>query len=94
MIAAAYLPPEVVTASEKLTLMKLADSADDDTRLAVPTQRRLVAWVGVSEKRVSTIITGLVAKGLVERVATAREGRAGVTGTPSGKTRYTPARPS
>ncbi|GAA1353479.1 hypothetical protein GCM10009612_14080 [Streptomyces beijiangensis] len=78
MIAAAYLPPEVVTASEKLTLMKLADSADDDTRLAVPTQRRLVAWVGVSEKRVSTIITGLVAKGLVERVATAREGRAGV----------------
>lgn len=78
MIAAAYLPPDAVTATEKLALMKLADSADDDTRLSVPTQRRLVAWVGVSEKRVSTVITSLVAKGLVERVVIAREGRAAV----------------
>ncbi|MFJ7422711.1 helix-turn-helix domain-containing protein [Streptomyces uncialis] len=78
MIVAAYLPPEVVTVTEKLALMKLADSADDDTRLSVPTQRRLVAWVGVGEKRVSTVITSLVAKGLVERVATAREGRSAV----------------
>ncbi|MFJ4412958.1 helix-turn-helix domain-containing protein [Streptomyces sp. NPDC088925] len=78
MIAAAYLPPEDVTATEKLALMKLADSADDDSRLSVPTQRRLVAWVGVSEKRVSTVITSLVKKGLVERVTLAREGRAAV----------------
>ncbi|MEU2593065.1 helix-turn-helix domain-containing protein [Streptomyces albidoflavus] len=78
MIAAAYLPSDVVGATEKLTLMKLADSADDDTRLSVPTHRRLVAWVGVSVKRVSTLITQLVAKGLVERVLDAREGRAAV----------------
>lgn len=78
MVAAAYLPPDVVNATEKLALMKLCDSADEDSRLAVPTQRRLVAWVGLSEKRTSTVITRLVAKGLVERVSLAREGRAAV----------------
>ncbi|GAA3371158.1 hypothetical protein GCM10020367_20690 [Streptomyces sannanensis] len=76
MIAAAYLPPEVVNPTEKLALMKLADSADEDTRLSTPTQRRLVAWVGVGEKRVSTVLTHLVAKGLIERVNAARDGRA------------------
>ncbi len=79
MVAAAYLPAELVkNPAEKLALMKLADSADDDTRLSTPTMRRMVAWVGVGEKRCSTLITNLVAKGLVERVGEAREGRAQV----------------
>ncbi|MFC1415412.1 helix-turn-helix domain-containing protein [Streptacidiphilus cavernicola] len=78
LIVASYLPEELVNARQKLVLQKIADSADDDTRLAVPTQRRLVAWAGVGPKRVSTLITELVGKGLVERVSEARDGHAAV----------------
>ena len=78
LIVASYLPEELVNARQKLVLQKICDSADDDTRLAVPTQRRLVAWAGVGPKRVSTLITELVGKGLVERVSEARDGHAAV----------------
>lgn len=78
MIAAAYLPPEVLTQSQKLALMKIADSADDETRLARPGLTRLAAWVGVTDKRAITIVTELIAKGLVERVETGKSGRAAV----------------
>lgn len=78
MIAASYLPPEVVTQGQKLALMKIADSADDETRLARPGLTRLAAWVGVTDKRAITIVTELIAKGLVERVETGKVGRAAV----------------
>ncbi|MFI9149456.1 helix-turn-helix domain-containing protein [Streptomyces sp. NPDC053367] len=78
MIAAAYLPPEEITQSQKLALMKIADSADDETRLARPGLTRLAAWVGVTDKRVITIVTELVALGFVERVETGKAGRAAV----------------
>ncbi|MFM9596240.1 helix-turn-helix domain-containing protein [Streptomyces scabiei] len=78
MIAAAYLPPDVLTQSQKLALMKIADSADDETRLARPGLTRLAAWVGVTDKRAITIVTELIAKGLVERVETGKAGRAAV----------------
>ncbi|WJV48923.1 helix-turn-helix domain-containing protein [Streptomyces flavofungini] len=78
MIAAAYLPPDVLSQSQKLALMKIADSADDETRLARPGLTRLAAWVGVTDKRAITIVTELVAKGLVERVETGKAGRAAV----------------
>ncbi|MFJ9907931.1 helix-turn-helix domain-containing protein [Streptomyces sp. NPDC101152] len=78
MIAAAYLPPEKLTQSQKLALMKIADSADDETRLARPGITRLAAWVGVTDKRAITIVTELIAKGLVERVETGKAGRAAV----------------
>ncbi|MFI5800940.1 helix-turn-helix domain-containing protein [Streptomyces sp. NPDC051677] len=78
MIAAAYLPPDVLSQSQKLALMKIADSADDETRLARPGLTRLAAWVGVTDKRAITIVTELIAKGLVERVETGKVGRAAV----------------
>ncbi|MFD5425366.1 helix-turn-helix domain-containing protein, partial [Streptomyces sp. NPDC127084] len=78
MIAAAYLPPDVLSTSQKLALMKIADSADDETRLSRPGLTRLAAWVGVTDKRAVTIVTELIAKGLVERVQTGKAGRAAV----------------
>jgi hypothetical protein len=76
MVAAAYLPADVVNQSQKLALMKMCDSADDETRRSRPGLARLAAWVGVSDKRAVTIVTELVAKGLVERIETGRAGRA------------------
>ncbi|MFE7760607.1 helix-turn-helix domain-containing protein [Streptomyces sp. NPDC057438] len=78
MIAAAYLPPDVLSQSQKLALMKIADSADDETRLARPGLTRLAAWVGVTDKRAITIVTELIAKGLVERMEVGKAGRAAV----------------
>lgn len=78
MIAAAYLPPDVLSQSQKLALMKIADSADDETRLARPGLTRLAAWVGVTDKRAITIVTELIAKGLVERVEIGKASRAAV----------------
>ncbi|MFD7769876.1 hypothetical protein [Streptomyces sp. NPDC059787] len=78
MVVAAYLPEDVVTQGQKLALMKICDSADDETRLSKPGLRRLRAWVGVTEKRCMTIVTELVAKGLVERVETGKAGRRAV----------------
>ncbi|WP_157968481.1 helix-turn-helix domain-containing protein [Streptomyces geranii] len=78
MIAAAYLPPDVLSQSQKLALMKIADSADDETRLARPGLTRLAAWVGVTDKRAITIVTELIAKGLVERVEVGKAGRSAV----------------
>ncbi|MGW3246598.1 hypothetical protein [Streptomyces sp. NPDC001070] len=75
MVAAAYLPKDVVTQGQKLALMKICDSADDETRLSRPGMRRLRAWVGVGEKRCTTIVTELVALGLIERVETGKLGR-------------------
>ena len=79
MLVAAYLPPEVISnPAEKLALMKLGDSADDETRLARPGVRRLAAWAGVGKKRAITLVTELVKKGLVERVEIGKPGRAAV----------------
>ncbi|REE61463.1 hypothetical protein BX257_4042 [Streptomyces sp. 3212.3] len=78
MVIAAYLPGDVVNQGQKLALMKICDSADDETRLSKPGLRRLRAWVGVSEKRTMTIVTELVAKGLVERVEVGKAGRRAV----------------
>lgn len=75
MVLAAYLPDDVVSQGQKLALMKICDSADDETRLSKPGMRRLRAWVGVGEKRCSTIVTELVAKGLIERVEVGKLGR-------------------
>ena len=78
MLIAAYLPKEVVTQPQKLALMKIADSADDESRIARPGMLRLARWVGVGKKRSITIVTQLVEKGLVERVEVGRPGRAAV----------------
>ncbi|MEW1700375.1 hypothetical protein [Streptomyces sp. NPDC091278] len=78
MVVAAYLPPDLVTQGQKLALMKICDSADDESRRSRPGMRRLRAWVGVTEKRCTTIVTELVALGLVERIEVARQGRAAV----------------
>ncbi|WP_406349608.1 hypothetical protein OHB10_32285 [Streptomyces sp. NBC_01597] len=74
MVVAAYLPKEVINTTQKLVLMKIADSADDQTRLARPGLERMMAWAGVGEKRVITIVTELVGLGLVERVTIGRVG--------------------
>ncbi|TWE16951.1 hypothetical protein FB465_1946 [Kitasatospora atroaurantiaca] len=55
--------------------MKLADSADDQTRIAAPGLVRLMAWSGVGEKTVVSVITELVGLGLVERVKIGRAGQ-------------------
>ncbi|MFG3140973.1 hypothetical protein ACGFZA_32805 [Streptomyces sp. NPDC048211] len=78
MLVAAYLPADVVTQSQKLALMKIGDSADDETRLSKPGMKRVRAWVGVGEKRCTTIVTELVAKGLIERVEVGMLGRRAV----------------
>ncbi|WP_177235256.1 hypothetical protein [Streptomyces sp. MUSC 14] len=78
MLAAAYLPADVVTQGQKLVLMKICDSVEDGSQTARPGLARLATWAGVSDKRAVTIVTELVAKGLVERVKTGRGGRAAV----------------
>ncbi|MFD7499542.1 helix-turn-helix domain-containing protein [Streptomyces sp. NPDC059850] len=75
MVVAAYLPKEVINTTQKLVLMKIADSADDQTRLARPGLERMMAWAGVGEKQVVTVVTQLVGLGLVERVTIGRVGR-------------------
>lgn len=75
MVVAAYLPEDVVTQGQKLALMKICDSADDESRLSRPGMKRLRAWVGVGEKRATTIVTELVGKGLIERVEVGKAGR-------------------
>ncbi|GHJ28594.1 hypothetical protein TPA0910_30270 [Streptomyces hygroscopicus subsp. sporocinereus] len=75
MVVAAYLPKEVINTTQKLVLMKIADSADDQTRLARPGLERMMAWAGVGEKQVITVVTQLVGLGLVERVSLGRVGR-------------------
>lgn len=75
MVVAAYLPKEVINRTQKLILMKIADSADDQTRLARPGLERMMAWGGVGEKQVITVVTELVGLGLVERVELGRPGR-------------------
>ncbi|MFE7276861.1 helix-turn-helix domain-containing protein [Streptomyces sp. NPDC057623] len=75
MVVAAYLPKEVINQTQKLVLMKIADSADDQTRLARPGLERMMAWAGVGEKRVIVVVTELVGLGLVERVEVGRVGR-------------------
>ncbi|MEU7640963.1 helix-turn-helix domain-containing protein [Streptomyces sp. NPDC039016] len=75
MLAAAYLPKEVINKTQKMALMKIADSADDQTLLARPGLERMMAWTGVGEKQVITVITELVGLGLVERVEVGRVGR-------------------
>ncbi len=76
MIVAAYLPEDVVNATQKLALMKICDSADDETKLSRPGMVRLRAWTGVGRTRATTIVTELVERGLVERVELGRPGRA------------------
>lgn len=75
MVAAAYLPKEEINKTQKLVLMKIADSADDQTRLARPGLERMVAWAGVGDKQVITVVTELVGLGLVERVQEGQVGR-------------------
>ncbi|MFE0190741.1 helix-turn-helix domain-containing protein [Streptomyces sp. NPDC058989] len=75
MLAAAYLPKEVINKTQKMVLMKIADSADDQTLLARPGLERMMAWAGVGEKQVITIVTELVGLGFVERVEVGRVGR-------------------
>lgn len=72
MLVAAYLPKELVNTTQKLVLMKICDSADDQTRLGRPGLERMMAWSGVGEKRVATVVTELVALGLVQRVEVGR----------------------
>ncbi|MFF2650423.1 helix-turn-helix domain-containing protein [Streptomyces sp. NPDC058045] len=74
MVVAAYLPREVINQTQKAVLMKIADSADDQTRLARPGLERMMAWAGVGEKTVVTVVTQLVGLGLVERVTVGRVG--------------------
>ncbi|MFE7117510.1 hypothetical protein ACFU99_19055 [Streptomyces sp. NPDC057654] len=75
LVAAAYLPKEVINKAQKFVLMKIADSADDQTRLARPGLERMMAWAGVGEKQAITVVTQLVGLGLVERVEVGRVGR-------------------
>ncbi|MGW7572366.1 hypothetical protein [Streptomyces sp. NPDC054765] len=75
MLAAAYLPKEVINTTQKMVLMKIADSADDQTLLARPGLERMMAWASVGEKQVITVVTELVGLGLVERVEVGRVGR-------------------
>ncbi|OKJ55954.1 helix-turn-helix domain-containing protein [Streptomyces sp. CB02115] len=74
MVVAAYLPKEVINQTQKAVLMKIADSADDQTRLARPGLERMMAWAGVGEKQVITVVTQLVGLGLVQRVTIGRVG--------------------
>ncbi|WP_369258871.1 helix-turn-helix domain-containing protein [Streptomyces sp. R35] len=75
MVVAAYLPKEVINKTQKLVLMKIADSADDQTRLARPGLDRMTAWAGVGKNQVITVVTELVGLGLVERTEIGRAGR-------------------
>ncbi|MGW3121340.1 helix-turn-helix domain-containing protein [Streptomyces sp. NPDC001107] len=75
LVVAAYLPKEVINKTQKLVLMKIADSADDQTRLARPGLDRMMAWAGVGDKQVITVVTELVGLGLVERTEVGRSGR-------------------
>ncbi|TQE30858.1 hypothetical protein Sipo8835_22970 [Streptomyces ipomoeae] len=75
MVVAAYLPKSVVNSTQKLVLMKICDSADEETRIARPGLERMMAWSGVNEKRVPAVVTELVELGLVQRITVGRAGR-------------------
>jgi hypothetical protein len=75
MWAAAHLPADIVNPHQKLALMKICDSADDENRTAEPAVAGVAAWAGVPDGRVLTIVAELVAKGLLERVEGGRTGR-------------------
>ncbi len=75
MVTAAYLPKEVVNQTQKAVLMKIADSADDQTRVGRPGLERMMAWAGVGEKQVIAVVTELVGLGLLERAEVGRVGR-------------------
>ncbi|MEV4557217.1 helix-turn-helix domain-containing protein [Kitasatospora sp. NPDC049285] len=76
LLVAGYLEEEVVGGkTNKLVLMKLADSADDQTRISHPGLTRLMAWAMVSDKTVVSTITDLIGRGLVERVKVGRAGQ-------------------
>ncbi|WP_406200009.1 hypothetical protein OH807_18380 [Kitasatospora sp. NBC_01560] len=78
-VVAGYLEKEVVGGStHKLVLQKLADSADDQTRLSAPGLTRLIEWSMVEKPTVLTIITDLIGRGLVERVTVGRSGQRAV----------------
>lgn len=75
-VVAGYLEEEVVGGkAHKLVLQKLADSADDQTRISAPGLTRLMAWAMVGEKTAVRIITDLIGRGLVERVKVGRAGQ-------------------
>lgn len=75
MLAAAYLPKEVVNTTQKMVLMKICDSADDQSLQGRPGLERMMVWANVREKRVATVVTELVRLGLVERVEASRTNR-------------------
>ncbi|UUU31941.1 helix-turn-helix domain-containing protein [Streptomyces sp. CA-210063] len=65
LFAAADLSPRQVTPLQKLALMKIADSADDQTRISTPTLQRIASWAGVSENQADEIVWELAESGLL-----------------------------
>lgn len=62
-------------ASKKLVLMACADSADKDTRIALPGFDNIVRWSGLKRSRAMEVIAELVAEGYLVRRSSGRAGR-------------------
>lgn len=73
MIAAAYL--EGLEPSTRLVLMAVADSCDEQTRIAAPGLPKLRAWSGVSKSQVLRLIVKLEEAGLVAQTRKGNRGR-------------------
>lgn len=73
MIAAAYL--EDLDPSERLVLMAVADSCDEQTRIAAPGLPKLRAWSGVSKSQVLRLIVKLEGRRYLHQTRQGNRGR-------------------
>lgn len=60
--------------STKLVLMALADSADKETRVAIPGMDQMVTWSGLSKSQTLRVLAWLIDEGYVARLSKARKG--------------------
>lgn len=63
-----------LTASEKLVLLVLADSANNETHQCWPSQKKLAEYTGLSKRTIWAAVDSLAKKGMIKKTGRLREG--------------------
>lgn len=63
-----------LTASEKLVLLVLADSANNETHQCWPSQKKLAEYTGLSKRTIWAAVDSLTKKGMIKKTGRLREG--------------------
>lgn len=63
-----------LTPSEKLVLLVLADSANNETHQCWPSQKKLAEYTGLSKRTIWAAVDSLTKKGLIKKTGRLREG--------------------